>query len=66
VQPQLQVIPVLTPQGLVGQLVLTIGQIPQQQIPQQQIPQIPQMYVPVVPIGATNFPGQPFGAAPIH
>jgi hypothetical protein len=26
VQPQLQVIPVLTPQGLVGQLVLTIGQ----------------------------------------
>jgi hypothetical protein len=114
VQPQLQVIPVLTPQGLVGQLVLTIGQIPQQQIPQQQIPQIspqammggvqpglggggfgsqfgggglgggyspfqaqqqipqqqipqiPQMYIPVVPIGATNFPGQPFGAAPIH
>jgi hypothetical protein len=109
------VIPVLTPQGLVGQLVLTIGQIPQQQIPQQQIPQIspqammggvqpgfggggfgsqfggggglgggysplqaqqqmpqqqipqiPQMYIPVVPIGATNFPGQPFGAAPIH
>ncbi|MFL5494335.1 MAG: hypothetical protein ACJ8DC_08140 [Gemmatimonadales bacterium] len=28
VQPQLQVIPVLTPQGLVGQLVLTIGQQP--------------------------------------
>ncbi len=136
VQPQLQVIPVLTPQGWIGQLVLTIGQqpgggvgaglggqqfgqmpsvaqwptagygygvpqispqammgglqpgfggggfgsqfgggyspfqvqqqIPQQQIPQQQIPQIPQMYVPVVPIGATSFPGQPFGAAPIH
>jgi hypothetical protein len=144
VQPQLQVIPVLTPQGLVGQLVLTIGQqpggafgaglggqqfgqmppvapwastgygygvpqispqamlggvqpgfsgggfggqfgaggglgggyspflaqqqIPQQQIPQQQIPQqqIPQMYVPFVPIGATSFPGQPFGPAPIH